>query len=59
MVQKGWLKDRLPAAEVLDEMMYQAISVGFLFFTIATILARCGRPTPGRLLELDPKETWR
>jgi ABC-type transport system involved in cytochrome c biogenesis permease subunit len=28
----------LPAAEVIDEIMYKAIAVGFLFFTIATVL---------------------
>jgi len=34
----GWLADRLPSLEVLDDVMYQAITVGFAFFTIATIL---------------------
>ena len=27
--------------------MYKAIAVGFLFFTIATVLGAMGRPTPG------------
>ncbi|HZV63531.1 MAG TPA: cytochrome c biogenesis protein, partial [Telluria sp.] len=34
----GYLADRLPALEVLDDVMYKAISVGFAFFTVATIL---------------------
>lgn len=59
LAQKGWLKDRLPAAEVLDEMMYQAISVGFLFFTIATILgAMWAADAWGGYWSWDPKETW-
>ncbi|UTH76748.1 c-type cytochrome biogenesis protein CcsB [Chromobacterium sp. IIBBL 290-4] len=59
MALKGWLKDRLPAAEVLDEMMYKAISVGFLFFTIATILgAMWAADAWGGYWSWDPKETW-
>ncbi|PRP69008.1 c-type cytochrome biogenesis protein CcsB [Chromobacterium amazonense] len=59
MAQKGWLKDRLPSAEVLDEMMYKAISVGFLFFTIATILgAMWAADAWGGYWSWDPKETW-
>ncbi|WP_434631220.1 c-type cytochrome biogenesis protein CcsB [Chromobacterium sp. CV08] len=59
LVQKGWLKDRLPPAEVLDEMMYKAISVGFLFFTIATILgAMWAADAWGGYWSWDPKETW-
>ena len=34
----GVLVDRLPALELLDDMMYKSIAVGFTFFTIATIL---------------------
>ena len=33
---KGYLVDRLPALEVLDDVMYKSIAVGFAFFTIAT-----------------------
>lgn len=29
---------RLPAPALLDDLMYEAIAVGFAFFTIATIL---------------------
>ncbi|RQO67080.1 c-type cytochrome biogenesis protein CcsB [Aquitalea sp. FJL05] len=59
LVLKGVLKDRLPAAEVLDEMMYKAISIGFLFFTIATILgAMWAADAWGGYWSWDPKETW-
>ncbi|WP_159880288.1 c-type cytochrome biogenesis protein CcsB [Aquitalea denitrificans] len=59
LVLKGWLKDRLPSAEVLDEMMYKAISIGFLFFTIATILgAMWAADAWGGYWSWDPKETW-
>ncbi|WP_287880195.1 c-type cytochrome biogenesis protein CcsB [Aquitalea sp.] len=59
LVLKGLLKDRLPSAEVLDEMMYKAISIGFLFFTIATILgAMWAADAWGGYWSWDPKETW-
>src|SRR5206468_11211425 len=32
------IAERLPAFEVLDDVMYKSIAVGFAFFTIATIL---------------------
>ncbi|HEV3426991.1 MAG TPA: cytochrome c biogenesis protein CcsA, partial [Paraburkholderia sp.] len=38
MKERGVLADRLPALEVLDDVMYKSIAVGFAFFTIATIL---------------------
>ena len=41
---KGVMTARLPSLEVLDDLMYKAISVGFAFFTIArgfSFLARC------------------
>jgi len=59
VVMKGWLKGKLPPAEVLDEIMYRAISVGFLFFTIATILgAMWAADAWGGYWSWDPKETW-
>lgn len=59
VVMKGWLKGKLPSAEVLDEIMYRAISVGFLFFTIATILgAMWAADAWGGYWSWDPKETW-
>ncbi|MBV8048053.1 MAG: c-type cytochrome biogenesis protein CcsB, partial [Paludibacterium sp.] len=59
VVMKGWLAERLPKAEVLDEIMYRAITVGFLFFTIATILgAMWAADAWGGYWSWDPKETW-
>jgi cytochrome c-type biogenesis protein CcsB len=56
---KGYLSDRLPALEVLDDVMYKAISVGFVFFTIATILgALWAAEAWGGYWSWDPKETW-
>jgi cytochrome c-type biogenesis protein CcsB len=56
---KGYLNDRLPALEVLDDVMYKAISVGFVFFTIATILgALWAAEAWGGYWSWDPKETW-
>lgn len=56
---KGWLQDRLPSLEVLDDVMYKAISVGFAFFTIATILgALWAAEAWGGYWSWDPKETW-
>jgi cytochrome c-type biogenesis protein CcsB len=59
MELRGWLKGKLPPARVLDEVMYQAIAVGFLFFTIATILgAMWAADAWGGYWSWDPKETW-
>ena len=56
---RGWLVDRLPALEVLDDVMYKAIAVGFAFFTIATILgALWAADAWGGYWSWDPKETW-
>ncbi|MFZ6711067.1 c-type cytochrome biogenesis protein CcsB [Undibacterium sp. TC9W] len=56
---KGYLVDRLPALEVLDDVMYKAIAVGFAFFTIATILgALWAADAWGGYWSWDPKETW-
>jgi cytochrome c-type biogenesis protein CcsB len=50
---------RLPAAEVLDDVMYKAIAVGFAFFTIATVLgALWAAEAWGGYWSWDPKETW-
>ena len=59
MKDKGILGDRLPALEVLDDVMYKSISVGFTFFTIATILgALWAAEAWGGYWSWDPKETW-
>ena len=55
----GILVDRLPALEVLDDVMYKSISVGFAFFTVATILgALWAAEAWGGYWSWDPKETW-
>jgi cytochrome c-type biogenesis protein CcsB len=55
----GYLVDRLPSEEVLDDVMYKAISAGFAFFTIATILgALWAAEAWGGYWSWDPKETW-
>ncbi len=49
----------LPSFEVLDEIMYKAIAIGFAFFTIATILgALWAADAWGTYWQWDPKETW-
>jgi len=50
---------RLPANEVLDDVMYKSIAVGFAFFTIATVLgALWAADAWGGYWSWDPKETW-
>ena len=50
---------RLPSLEVLDDVMYRAIAVGFAFFTIATVLgALWAAEAWGGYWSWDPKETW-
>ncbi|MDE2089028.1 MAG: c-type cytochrome biogenesis protein CcsB [Gammaproteobacteria bacterium] len=55
----GLLATRLPAPEVLDDIMYKAIALGFGFFTVATILgALWAAEAWGGYWSWDPKETW-
>ncbi len=50
---------RLPTLEVLDDVMYKSIAIGFTFFTIATILgAMWAAEAWGGYWSWDPKETW-
>ena len=50
---------RLPGFEVLDDLMYKSIAVGFAFFTIATVLgALWAAEAWGGYWSWDPKETW-
>ncbi|WP_269531423.1 c-type cytochrome biogenesis protein CcsB [Chitinimonas sp. BJYL2] len=59
LVSRGWLADYLPSHDTLGEVMYRAIAVGFLFFTIATILgAMWAADAWGGYWSWDPKETW-
>ncbi|UOO77401.1 c-type cytochrome biogenesis protein CcsB [Neisseria sp. Dent CA1/247] len=53
--KKSWL----PESQAIEEVMYKSIAVGFLFFTIATILgALWAADAWGRYWSWDPKETW-
>ena len=53
------IAERLPAFEVLDDVMYKSIAIGFAFFTIATILgAFWAAEAWGGYWSWDPKETW-
>jgi cytochrome c-type biogenesis protein CcsB len=48
-----------PPLEVLDDVMYKSIAVGFAFFTIATVLgALWAAEAWGGYWSWDPKETW-
>ena len=50
---------KLPSLEVLDDVMYKSITVGFAFFTIATVLgALWAAEAWGGYWSWDPKETW-
>jgi cytochrome c-type biogenesis protein CcsB len=53
------IASRLPSYEILDDVMYKAIAVGFAFFTIATVLgALWAAEAWGGYWSWDPKETW-
>ncbi|MCS6765144.1 MAG: c-type cytochrome biogenesis protein CcsB [Candidatus Protistobacter heckmanni] len=57
--ERGILDERLPSLTVLDDVMYKAITVGFAFFTVATILgALWAAEAWGGYWSWDPKETW-
>ncbi len=56
---RGLMTRLLPPAEVMDDVMYKAIAIGFAFFTIATILgAMWAAEAWGGYWSWDPKETW-
>jgi cytochrome c-type biogenesis protein CcsB len=53
------IAERLPSFEVMDDVMYKSIAVGFAFFTIATVLgALWAAEAWGGYWSWDPKETW-
>ena len=53
------IAERLPSLEILDDVMYKSIAIGFAFFTIATILgAFWAAEAWGGYWSWDPKETW-
>jgi cytochrome c-type biogenesis protein CcsB len=50
---------RLPSRQWLDELSYKSVALGFVFFTIATILgALWAAEAWGGYWSWDPKETW-
>ena len=56
---QGLMASRLPRPEILDDVMYKSIAIGFAFFTIATILgAVWAAEAWGGYWSWDPKETW-
>lgn len=56
---RGRIGPALPSFEVLDDIMYKSIAIGFAFFTIATILgALWAADAWGAYWQWDPKETW-
>lgn len=59
LASKGILTSRLPSLDVLEDLTYKSIAVGFAFFTIATILgAMWAAEAWGGYWSWDPKETW-
>ncbi|HSJ48675.1 MAG TPA: c-type cytochrome biogenesis protein CcsB [Gammaproteobacteria bacterium] len=53
------LARRLPDLDLLDDVMYKSIALGFAFFTLATILgALWAAEAWGGYWSWDPKETW-
>lgn len=50
---------RLPSSDIMDDVMYKSIALGFAFFTLATILgALWAAQAWGGYWSWDPKETW-
>ncbi len=59
LAARGRIAAKLPSYEVLDDVMYKAIAIGFAFFTIATVLgAFWAAEAWGGYWSWDPKETW-
>jgi len=59
LLARGPISRALPPLEVLDDIMYRAIAIGFAFFTVATILgALWAADAWGAYWQWDPKETW-
>ena len=59
LVARRRIAERLPSFEVLDDVMYKSIAIGFAFFTIATYLrAFWAAEAWGGYWSWDPKETW-
>jgi len=53
------IAERLPSFEILDDVMFKSIAVGFAFFTVASVLgALWAAEAWGGYWSWDPKETW-
>jgi len=54
----GWIS-QMPSLNLMDDLMYKSIALGFAFFTLATILgALWAAEAWGGYWSWDPKETW-
>ena len=59
LADRPFFAARLPSRIWLDELSYRAVALGFVFFTIATILgALWAAEAWGGYWSWDPKETW-
>jgi len=59
LIFRAPISRKLPSLEILDDIMYRAIAIGFAFFTVATILgALWAADAWGAYWQWDPKETW-
>jgi len=55
----SWLKDRLPAAAILDQAVYRTVRFAFPFLTLVNVTgAVWAYDAWGRYWGWDPKETW-
>lgn len=56
--QSSWVQ-AMPSLNLMDDVMYKSIALGFAFFTVATILgALWAAEAWGGYWSWDPKETW-
>jgi cytochrome c-type biogenesis protein CcsB len=54
----SWVR-AMPSLNLMDDLMYKSIALGFAFFTVATILgALWAAEAWGGYWSWDPKETW-
>jgi cytochrome c-type biogenesis protein CcsB len=55
----GWVKDRLPAAPMLDQAVYRTVRFAFPFLTLVNVTGAVWAYSAwGRYWGWDPKETW-
>jgi cytochrome c-type biogenesis protein CcsB len=57
--RSSFMSARMPSQDILEDVMYKSIALGFAFFTVATILgALWAAEAWGGYWSWDPKETW-